>query len=86
MVESFGAFTTLTVIEPGVVISFDAHNDSPRGQNESLEEREFATKEELSKKNLHQQQQPHIIYITFNDDNVPGNHNNHNINDAVNSL
>ena len=26
MVESFGAFTTLTVIEPGVVISFDAHN------------------------------------------------------------
>ena len=26
MVESFGAFTTFTVIEPGVVISFDAHN------------------------------------------------------------
>ena len=65
-------------------VSFDADNDSPRGQNESLEEREFATKEELSKEN--QQQEPHIIYITFNDDNVPGNHNNHNINDAVNSI
>ena len=64
-------------------VSFDGLNDSPRGAAESLEEREFATKEELYKEN--QQQELHIIYITFNDDNVPGNHNNHNINDAVNS-
>ena len=65
-------------------VSFDGLNDSPRGAAEGLEEREFATKEELYKEN--QQQEPHIIYITFNDDNVPGNHNNHNINDAVNSF
>ena len=65
-------------------VSFDALNDSPQGETKNIEDREFATKEELSKENQ-QQQQPHIIYITFNDDNVPGNHNNHNINDAVNS-
>ena len=65
-------------------VSFDALNDSPQGATTNIEEREFATKEELSKEN--QQHEPHIIYITFNDDNVPGNHNNHNINDAVNSL
>ena len=64
-------------------VSFDALNDSPQGATTNIEEREFATKEELSKEN--QQHEPHIIYITFNDDNVPGNHNNHNINDAVNS-
>ena len=66
-------------------VSFDALNDSPQGRAKHSDVREFATKEELSKENQ-QQQQPHIIYITFNDDNVPGNHNNHNINDAVNSL
>ena len=65
-------------------VSFDALNDSPQGATKNIEEREFATKEELSKEN--QQHEPHIIYITFNDDNVPGNHNNHNINDAVNSI
>ena len=66
-------------------VSFDALNDSPQGRAKHSDVREFATKEELSKENQ-QQQQPHIIYITFNDDNVPGNHNNHNINDAVNSI
>ena len=65
-------------------VSFDALNDSPQGRAKRSDVKEFATKEELSKEN--QQQEPHIIYITFNDDNVPGNHNNHNINDAVNSI
>ena len=50
-------------------VSFEALNESPR-ETEHLEQRKCSTKE-LSK----ERQQPHIIYITFNDDNVPGNNN-----------
>jgi hypothetical protein len=54
---------------------FEGLNETSHGGTESLEQQEFPTNE-LSIEHPHQQkqqqQQPHIIYITFNDDNVPG--------------
>ena len=54
-------------------VSFETLDSSSYLQNTPLEQTLYSTEEELSSA----RQQPHIIYITFNDDNVPGN-NNHN--------
>ena len=54
-------------------VSFEALGSSSHLQSTPLEQARYSTEEELSST----RQQPHIIYITFNDDNVPGN-NNHN--------
>ena len=62
-------------------VSFEALNESPQGETESLEQRGISANE-LSNENHIQKQssEPHIIHITFNDDNVPGNDHNNNIN------
>ena len=59
-------------------VSFEVLNESPRGGAEPSQQSEVSSNELSKHENHHQvqQQQPHIIYITFNDDNVPGNHNN----------
>ena len=59
-------------------VSFDVLNESAAGGTEPSQQSEVSTIELSKQENHHQlqQQQPHIIYITFNDDNVPGNHNN----------
>ena len=54
-------------------VSFETLDSSSDLQNTPLKQTTYSTQEELSSA----RQQPHIIYITFNDDNVPGN-NNHN--------
>ena len=56
-------------------VSFETLDSSPSSysQDTPLKQTTYSTEEELSS----ERQQPHIIYITFNDDNVPGN-NNHN--------
>ena len=57
-------------------VSFETldSSSSSYSQDTPLKQTTYSTEEELSSD---ARQQPHIIYITFNDDNVPGN-NNHN--------
>ena len=62
-------------------VSFEVLNESPPGGTEPSQQSELSSIELSKRENYHQlqqQQQPHIIYITFNDDNVPGNHNKNN--------
>ena len=57
-------------------VSFETFDSSlSYSEDTPLKQTTYSTEEELSSDA--RRQQPHIIYITFNDDNVPGN-NNHN--------